>query len=138
MPTSLAAASTTRSSPVPGITGAVPPPPRRRVRLEQRDRVAAGAEHPLAVTDATDAERQALAAGQATDALTDAMRLKRAIGIVKGAESVRLLGGPFFERFADDLITQAARVQDGGPTGPAISAAMDGASWLLKRASHLG
>lgn len=75
--------------------------------------------------------------GLATDVLTDAMRTKGAIGMLRGAESVRSMGGPFFERFADDLIVQANRVQNGGPTGPAISSAMDGASWLLKRASHM-
>lgn len=75
--------------------------------------------------------------GLATDLLTEGMRLKGAMGIRSGAETVRSLGGSFFERFADDLLHQADLVQGGGPTGPAITSAMDGASWLLKRASHL-
>jgi hypothetical protein len=74
--------------------------------------------------------------GLATDVLTDAMRTKAATGITSGAAAVRSMGGPFFERFADDLLAQATRVQAGGPVGPAISASMEGASWLLRRAPH--
>jgi hypothetical protein len=75
--------------------------------------------------------------GLSTDVLTSGMRLKAALGMRSGSEAVRSLGGPFFGRMADDLVAQAASVQGGGPTGPAISSAMDSASWLLKRASTL-
>jgi hypothetical protein len=75
--------------------------------------------------------------GLATGVLTDAMRLTAATGMQSGSVALRSLGGPFFARMADDLVTQAGRVQSGGPTGPAIDAALDGASWLLRRASHL-
>jgi hypothetical protein len=75
--------------------------------------------------------------GLATDVLTDAMRVKGATGLRSGAAAVQSMGGPYFTRMADDLFTQAARVQGGGPTGPAIHSALDGASWLLARASNL-
>jgi hypothetical protein len=75
--------------------------------------------------------------GLATGVLTDATRTTAAIAMRAQAPHVAGLGGPFFGRMADDLVAQAASVQGGGPTGPAISSAMDSASWLLKRASTL-
>jgi hypothetical protein len=75
--------------------------------------------------------------GLATGVLTDGMRLQAATGMRSGAEAVRSMGGPFFARFADDLLSKATSVQGGGPVGPAIEASMDGASWLLRRAAHL-
>ena len=75
--------------------------------------------------------------GLATDVLTDAMRTQAAAGMTSGAAAVRSMGGSYLERFADDLLAQAARVQGGGPVGPAIDASMEGASLLLRRAAHL-
>lgn len=57
--------------------------------------------------------------------------------LLVGAEHVRGLGNPFFERMADDIVQSAGRVSDGAPVGEAISSAMEGATWLLRRVSSL-
>ena len=56
--------------------------------------------------------------------------------LLAGSSEVRLLGGPFFGRMADDLASHAAGVTSGASLTPAITSAMDGASWLLKRVAH--
>jgi hypothetical protein len=75
--------------------------------------------------------------GLATDVLTDSMRTVAAEGMRSGSAQVRLMGNPFFERMADDLLAQATRVQSGGPAGEAIAASMEGATWLLRRAATM-
>ena len=83
----------------------------------------------------------ALAAGPEARAAagTRSIVLERASKDLRvGAEQVRLLGGPFFERMADDIVVQAGNVTSGKPLAPAIASAMDGASWLLRRVAHAG
>lgn len=70
-------------------------------------------------------------------AVSQAVRTEASESMLDGAIAVRSMGGPFFERMSDAIIAQAARVHDGRPVQPAIDAAMDGASYLLRRASHL-
>lgn len=77
-----------------------------------------------------------LAGPEASSAAAATAREAAAGHILRGAEGVRALGGPFFDRLADTIVTQARDASSGRNVTMSISSALEGERWILGRIAH--